>query len=871
MFSFFKPKWQHRNPKIRIEAINSQELDKDMIVKMAQTDPEIDVRIAAFQHISELNLLYAILLQEPCDHGKKVILRQISLQFLKEDQVEYAINNFMGTTVRRDFPMADLLMVCEESKLKQLLFPKINLKKDLPKLVDSNYLFSVDELLLVDDLGLLNSLIKKSNITDKKVLAHLKDALRKHEEAERLVQLKTTLLNRYQAIAESEQLVPLNVFSEIEKEWNEHQLGDEHLEYKDIYLARHNAYNAQRQARLSELNAIEIGIQNDEFENLGEVLVNLKSLYEDVVFSLKEKSQIQGLMAQIDAKITKIQQQLKLEPASKMQVDKVLPEKTEKLKPRKTAEFDRNEFKHNLKKLEQLMDEGHLQAAEQLNDELSSLLKALGNSKDSVHFNRVLKQVAQPLYDQLDTARWGIYQSLELLCDKAEQLSDEASIELVSIKLKALREDWNTSKKGIAHVPHRLYQRFESACKSAHQRLVDVRNLDNTARAVYLAEAQELLDTLVEFVAQIDWQQPNWESLTETRQKFLQEWNRYLDQYSTDGTLSYGAPLFLAKDKYKLEKSMRQILKPLDTAMQNERKQERKRREDEIALLQQLLENGDIKEAVDKAKEFNRHFNPTVRSKGHDENLLWKQLRVVNDQIFALREEYVSAEEGERSENAQQKRSLLNELKALKDSVNHNSQIHLVELALKAIEDRWRDIGVVAKRDYAKFENDFKNLLQKIQKSLHVIELEKMQAARQQLLDASMAIGQLESCIHQHESIEISAQLYDVANGALKKRLKCLEQIQVGQESAQQYLQEQLSESEELAKKLVLMREILLDQSSPEEDQDLRLALQVQILEQAMNDNRKNHDKTQQLKEIDVTWLENVVGIVPDSLYQRFK
>ena len=150
-----------------------------------------------------------------------------------------------------------------------------------------------------------------------------------------------------------------------------------------------------------------------------------------------------------------------------------------------------------------------------------------------------------------------------------------------------------------------------------------------------------------------------------------------------------------AKDKQKLERTMRQILKPLDTAMQNERKKEKKRREDEIALLQTLLDEEKIREAVEKAKQFNKSFNPTVRSKRHDENLLWKELRVVNDQIFALREEYVSAEESEKSANAEQKHIVLNELKVLCASINANSHIHAVEEALNDIDNRWMDIGIV--------------------------------------------------------------------------------------------------------------------------------------------------------------------------------
>lgn len=400
---------------------------------------------------------------------------------------------------------------------------------------------------------------------------------------------------------------------------------------------------------------------------------------------------------------------------------------------------------------------------------------------------------------------------------------------------------------------------------------MDERDHDNQARAIYLKEAEELLQALTQLIEQIDWKNPNWQQLIEMRQKFLQEWNRYLNQYSTDGVLSYGAPLFLAKDKHKFERSMRQIIKPLDSAMHKEREQEKKRRENEIALLKTLLDNGDIKEAVEKAKEINRSFTPTVRSKRHDENLLWKQLRVVNDQIFALREEHVSAEESEKLANAEQKHSVLKDLKALCATINTDSHVNAVENALSEIENRWMDIGVVAKRDFIKLDHEFKNLMGKVHKQLQQMDQQKEADQRIALLAASAQIGELEAQITHDENIVITEQLYDSADASLRKRLKCLEQIMAGQESARGYLLEKLSRAQALAFDLVLRREILLDRSSPEADREARLTMQVQCLEEAMNNPRNEKEKKQQLKRLDEKWLENVVGTIPDSLSQRFK
>lgn len=918
MFGFFKPKWQHRNPKIRIEAVNNN-LEKDLILKIAQTDKDVDVRMAAFMQIDELNLLYAIVLQEPCDHGRKAALEQIIAVFTQDTSPKTSIHNFMETTVRRGFPFADLLMVCRDPKIKQLLFPLINLQKDLPKLVEENYPFTVDELLLVDNIDVLTSLVKRANITDKKVLMHLKNAIQKQESIEQKILLKASLLEKYQALAVSEPLMALNVFSEVENDWNAYELGEENQEYRNAYLARYHAYNAERQTDLASLKSIEDSIDQNNISDYSVAIGTLQTLVESTSFSVKEKNHIRSMIQILEAKrIQEHQQQqvdknadelLKKANAVIQQIITISPIDLEKLKsaitqlpknypqrsealnaltqeklvvkennhesvkitsePINVKAFDQVAFQNSLQKLEALIEEGQLQRAEQLNKELFNLLKTAEKTKEANRNQRLLKQVAQPLLDQLDNARWGMYQNLELLCDKAEQLAGQGSIELISVTLKQLREDWNESKKGLGRVPQRLYQRFENACKQAHQRLVDERTQDNTARAQYLEEANELLTNLSQFVQQIDWQQPDWNNLIDVRQRFLNEWNRYLNQYSTDGVLSYGAPLFLMKDKQKLERLMRQILKPLDVAVQNERTKEKKRREDEIEQLQLLLNERNIREAVDKAKLFNRTFNPTIRSKRQDENVLWKQLRLVNDQIFALREEYVSAEENEKNANAQKKRELLVALQSLQ--ANTELAANEVYEALSNLEDAWLAVGVVPKNVYGKLDKEFKNIQQAIKHSLENAELQKEQAQREELLATAQTIAQLESLIVSGESINIESSLYDQADAQLRKRLKCLEQILAGQKSALDYLTQQLSLAEILAHELVLTREILLDQPSPEEDKNQRLAMQVSILEQAMTANRNDKDKQSQLKRLDERWLENVVGNVNEALYQRFR
>ena len=55
--SFFKPKWQHKDPKVRIKAINSLGGESAELIKLAQTDPEMEVRLEAIVRLTHLPTL----------------------------------------------------------------------------------------------------------------------------------------------------------------------------------------------------------------------------------------------------------------------------------------------------------------------------------------------------------------------------------------------------------------------------------------------------------------------------------------------------------------------------------------------------------------------------------------------------------------------------------------------------------------------------------------------------------------------------------------------------------------------------------------------------------------------------------------------
>lgn len=55
--NFFKPKWLHKDAKVRIQAINSLAGDSVELIKLAQTDPDMSVRMEAVVRLAHLPTL----------------------------------------------------------------------------------------------------------------------------------------------------------------------------------------------------------------------------------------------------------------------------------------------------------------------------------------------------------------------------------------------------------------------------------------------------------------------------------------------------------------------------------------------------------------------------------------------------------------------------------------------------------------------------------------------------------------------------------------------------------------------------------------------------------------------------------------------
>lgn len=861
MLSFFKPKWQHKNPKVRQHALKTEALAESIILSMAQSDPSHDVRICAFTKIEGFGELYALFLQEPNEAAQSALLKEIVRRFTLDRGAE-SIHDFMKKTVRRDFPVARLLMACEDAALKPTLMQYVVAKEAVDQLLDANYAISGAEIEAIDDIAPLKQWLQQSLGKEKQRTLALKQRIQELEAAKMREIKQAELLHAYQALAESEPLAALNQLSDLDAAWQSLSLGDEHQKWRSAYLARHQALNQARRARLAAWKKIETeSMACDEIDHLKQFIKEIDELLDDQ-FSAKERVEIGQLKTNLDNKITELDA---LKHQAEMAASPIV-QMPPKVKQVTEVAVDWHYMDNALAALTQLISSGEWQAAAHLETSLLATLQDVPNSSRVAKYRTELKRLTESMHAQLDVVRWRTHQALSTLCDEAEALRGSDASDL-GARLKGLRSEWQTAQVGITHVPRSLHQRFEKACHAIHQKVVAMRDKDQATRAIYLTEAQGLLNALQSWMDDIDWQSPNWDQLIMMRQQFLKEWNRYLNQYSTDGVLSYGAPLFLHRDKQQLETQMRTIIAPLEQAIDQERAAEKARREGMITELNALLSQGDIVKAVAQAKAFNRDFAPTVRATNQEENQLWKMMRLVNDQIFAARDTQMSTEARMQQRNVAKKREILARLDAIIAQMDTGDD---PSMDLSEIQEDWQRVGRVPKADHPSLERAFKTALSAIEQAQKARRAAQHAEKRASLFKMAADIGALEEAALSGLPFEIEP-VRNVQHPILKKRVQTLLNILAGQRAAFLRLEGLYAERDQVAMRLVLLRELMLDIPVREEEREARLALQMAILSDALNQDRTLKNTEKQLERLDDEWLTLVVGEVDTDLADRFR
>ena len=191
------------------------------------------------------------------------------------------------------------------------------------------------------------------------------------------------------------------------------------------------------------------------------------------------------------------------------------------------------------------------------------------------------------------------------------------------------------------------------------------------------------------------------------------------------------------KARKNLEKNYHEILERLESHLGKERERELRRRRALIAKVEQLATAPDGRTAAREVKQAQARWKPAVLAAPKLERSLWKQFRSACDAVFNHIREQRNATDAEHQANLERKTALCAELEALLDNADIDSR-DLVQRFGKA-RSEWAEAGAIPRTA----ERPMQARFEKLEKRLAQRKQQQARAATELLLQGLQARSRL--------------------------------------------------------------------------------------------------------------------------------
>jgi len=887
-----------------------RELPIELIEYIAKHGQEFELRLIAVQRISHQEILADIAINDPSSKVRLVAVENLT-QHSYLEQVFKSTRNRDKTVSRIAHDKLNALIEADERPLKirqeceticvrleKLGRSDRSIKIWEQEQAENKHLQSrwqaIDQTAIESELQTRFTTAQQAFTT---ALEQFQTANRLHQQAivERLEKRIIYCQQINELLAELNELQPTQRFPNsdtakalqqriegIEKQWSE--LGDKYeseeeqryqIEFKQNNTATQKLYQQLSESstaitQLEKINReIQAALQSREPIKSGQISHFTEQWHKQPA-RLLTASLFANLNQQFNEGIQELQQQFEAQKQQSEQVTQALQQQ--------------------VKEMEIALSEGQLQAAMTLEQQITDKLKH--NKQFTVSARKSLEERLQICSNKIKELRdwqdWGILLRRSSLCHLVESLvsietqaspieeTDErlkninaAEYEAIELSLKneLLLPDLNdledvarfiqnaqTAWKtlGAAGYSHPLWERFNAACNHAYQPCQVYFESKAQERADNLAKKQAICEKLSAFLAESDWNSGNiWKSATRFTDKMHKEW--------------YAIGVTNKRDKKVIQKHFTDINEQINKKLSDERVHNLSERQALIEAAKTAAELDNVEQAIQQIKELQKRWHVTVPSKRAVEQAVWKEFRQICDSVFERRRSLQVEQQQALQDNANQRASLCERVKALVKLTGE--QVNTIPTQLKELQLEWQNIAEISggSQDQKVQEKQFiaaiKNAEAHYPKQLAILK-------HQQLI----LLGQkADLCAEaeQTEQIEAIHARWEAMPRLLDDHLE----TQIQQRFTAACSKQTRRDPTQLERKeiLCIRMEILAGIESPPKQHKARMEYQVMRLSEAMSGGEKNVDKQEDAREIQLEWYLN--GLIADEameLEQRF-
>lgn len=877
--SFLKPKWQHKDAHVRKQAVESLN-DEKTLLQVVHSDPDKSVRLLALSKIKTPQLLAEFLVSEQTD-----VRSQAQQQHLSSLMPNQSIDDL--NTISND---NDLVSIATYTQDESIRLAAINKLGDESIRLDIACNNPVAKVRLAAAQGITNSeslttLMQVAQGKDKALYRFCKDQITNAKAAEDAIAALQEKIER--TVSSAEQLASSAYSPEyngrlqlLKQNWS--TLTDQSSEQVQRFasatakaeatlaehLAEEKALNDQLAAVaaaketftrvLQQLEAIEFNDdianqlttlqsewqaakqvqkpdaeQNKAFENRLQAWLALDTTRAQLVSKADEIKALISQSQQLDkSSLSKTQSlQKDINQLMKQLPWKPAAAETSIERPALLAELDnalQAVIKHNqnisaheadsskqlaktLNELEQHISEGSLKAANKSHQQAVQAIKKL-SQQESKKYQRQFQSLTAQLAEIRDWQGFAATPKKEALCDSMEALIDSnIDASLLADKIHELQEEWKTLGPIARSDDKALWNRFSAAADKAYEPCKAHFAEMAVQRQRNLSNRQELVGQLVEYEANMDWNNADWGIVQKTLDTAREAFRSF-------------SPVDRHEHKAS-QASLQEISDKIYSHIKAEYQRNIEAKEGLIAQASALQDVEDLSQAIEQSKQLQQDWKTIGMTPNKADQKLWQAFRAACDAVFARRDEQRQQNKVQIEASIEQANAIVARAEAIanetKDGTNSEQQA-----ALQLCQDEFAELSM-PKAVYTKLRKRLADAQQLLENSAVVAQQAKKQQAWITLTDRLMSISLKASDAQQAEA------LYKADSSELKlpkgidSALVESKWNSVADNSTENSAEDELREA-------CIALEIAAEMESPAQDQQARMAYQVQRLAQGL-------------------------------------
>jgi hypothetical protein len=295
------------------------------------------------------------------------------------------------------------------------------------------------------------------------------------------------------------------------------------------------------------------------------------------------------------------------------------------------------------------------------------------------------------------------------MCEYAEALMEEKSINKVHAELQLLHEKWKEVGPVKRELREEIWERFKEATHKLHKRrnehFLDLKekgkqSLEN--KSVICQKIANLTESEVK--SHIEWNK-----LTLQVQEFEAEWKKQVPMSKEDN-----------KTAWKLLRETLSNFYSKKNKFYKEKKQENKQIiQNKVVLCEKVEElvNSEVswKEKTNKINKLNEDWKKSGYLPNSQSDKLWKRFRIAMDNFYDSKKSFFEELDKEKADNLAKKEHFLKTVQKFKLSEDKKVNLN----ALEDFQNEWRIIGFVP-REKNQIEDDFRKSIDSFYKEMKV-------------------------------------------------------------------------------------------------------------------------------------------------------